>query len=87
MTTAIKLEAILDYRATARLADRLACAADNAVLDASEVIHIGALAAQLILSASKPGSDRGLSVAVIQPSTGFTDGLGRLGIDPRRFEG
>jgi anti-anti-sigma regulatory factor len=78
MPTTLRLEANLDLQATGRLARALASAPDAVVLDGSAVVHVGGLAAQLLLARHRAGS--GLILA--DPSAACRAGLRRLGIDP-----
>ena len=78
MTGVIRLEPVLDMAATGRLAAVLAATPDPVTLDASQVRHVGGLAAQLLLSHHR-GGRHGLTLT--QPSADCTAALARLGID------
>lgn len=81
MAATVRLAETLDMQATGRLAEEIAAHRGPLVLDASGVTHVGALAAQLLLSARR---DR-RKITVTTPSPAFDDGLRRLGIDPARL--
>lgn len=81
MATVVKLERTLDLQATGRLAERLGGLKVPIALDASEVAHVGGLAAQLILAAHRAGGPAGKGLTVVEPSPAFAEGMARLGID------
>lgn len=82
MSDRLKLDAVLDLQATGRLAAQLQSLAGPVELDASEVRHLGALAAQLLLSAITRPRAVPFAVRVVAPSSLFCECAQRLGIAP-----
>ena len=82
MPIVVKLEPSLDLQATGRLAEALGEARGAVVLDGSAVVHVGGLAAQLILSCHAAGGPGGKGLRLADPSPGCAAGLRRLGVDP-----
>lgn len=86
MADTIRLEQNLDLQAAGRLAESLGGLPGDVTLDASEVVHVGGLAAQLILAARGSAGPSGRCFRVMPQSRAFADGLRRLGVDPATLE-
>jgi chemotaxis protein CheX len=87
MAKVMRLERTLDLQATGRLAERFEGIRGALQLDASEVAHVGGLAAQLLLAARIAGGPAGKGLTVAPQSQAFADGIRRLGIDPDSLAG
>ncbi len=85
MSTTVKLEQNLDLQATGRLVEAVSKARAAVALDGSAVVHVGGLAAQLILALHRAGGPKGKGLTLTNPSADCTAGFLRLGIDPAKF--
>ena len=79
----IRLPATIDRYASLRLADELLAERGRPVrLDASQVIRLGALALQVLLSASRSWATDGQRFIVEAPSDVFKTAMARFGAPP-----
>lgn len=78
----IRLEPLLDLRATAPLKDALLeRRGGDLLIDASTVERFGAQCAQVLLSAAKTWSSDGYTLSIINPSPAFYEGVNHLAVD------
>ncbi|NNU16311.1 STAS domain-containing protein [Parvularcula sp. ZS-1/3] len=78
----ITLDAKLASRAAPELYERLSGHKDDTVvLDASKVEQVGVLCLQILASAHKSWSERGLEFEVVDPSAAFRESTETLGLD------
>ena len=83
---AIELPPILDQSAASALAAELLGHRGEAVMiDASRVERIGGQCLQVLLSAVKTWRADAAALAVAGASSGFAEGLARLGVAPAEF--
>jgi chemotaxis protein CheX len=82
MTAALKLPPKLDLSAAESLLAELCAAQGDLDLDASEVTHFGALAAQTILVAASAFRDAGRTLRLTACSDATQDNLARMGLSP-----
>lgn len=82
MTHQIKLPLRLDFDATRDLHEKISTARGNPVdLDVGAVAHVGALAAQVLISARRQWLADGLAFRLVDLTTTLPDGFVRLGLD------
>jgi len=83
MTATVALPERLDLASAASLADTLrAQMGADVTLDASAVAHLGALGAQVLLSAAATWTATGHVLSLDRPSGDFLAQLAELGLDP-----
>ncbi|MEL6449892.1 MAG: STAS domain-containing protein [Pseudomonadota bacterium] len=88
MSEPIVLPARLDPDAVATLATDMRGAAlcDTVQIDASAVMHLGALGAQLLLSTAKTAKTLGGRVSIVAISDRARDQLAAMGLTPGEVE-
>ena len=79
----VPLDEMLDLHAARPLAEMLlARRGSDLELDASSVRRLGGLCLQVLLSAADAWAEDGRSLALLNPSAAFTEGLACLGVVP-----
>jgi chemotaxis protein CheX len=82
----LQLPEVLDLPAAGPLARTLVeSRGANVVIDASSVQRVGAQCMQVLLSAASAWTSDGLSLAIVNRSQGFAEGLQILGISADAF--
>jgi chemotaxis protein CheX len=83
MTATVSLPERMDLASAAPLSDTLrAQIGADLTLDASGVRHVGALGAQVLLSAVATWAATGHALALDRPSADFLTQMAELGLDP-----
>lgn len=79
----IRLDSMMDLAAARPLAASLSAVRGNdVVIDASEVRHLGAQCAQVLLSTQATWRVEGHAFEIVTPSPAFADGARILGLAP-----
>lgn len=77
----IVLPPLLDFRQAPKLYDMLRkCIDMPMILDATDVIHLGAPCMQILISANRKWREKSLPLNVKTPSVAFHESLERMGI-------
>ncbi|MGC8202553.1 STAS domain-containing protein [Aliiroseovarius sp. PTFE2010] len=83
MSAEIELDPRLDYQAVAPLVGQLADAKDDdLILNARHVVHVGALALQVVLSMVKARASAGQTTRLVNATDTCVDQLGLFGFSP-----
>jgi chemotaxis protein CheX len=87
MTARIQLQERLGLSDAEPLANRLrAVRGDDITIDASQVLHIGTLCQQVLLSASSEWQGAGHNIKILNPSDACIEQMALCGLSPEIIE-